>query len=355
MTQGLLEGGGRGGERMQTSSSSAVAAVAAVGRGATRSLATGAVGANAASAGAVAVKLKKVREVCRKPSAHWVGDGFNVWPVFANKAFTKAISPFLMFDYAAPKEFPAALSKRGVGMHPHRGFETITIAFQGSIEHGDSKGNRGVIGPGDVQWMTAGKGIVHEEFHSREFAKEGGTLEMCQLWLNLPAKYKMVEPRYQAILKGDIPQVPLVLGGEGKRADEGDGYCRVIAGNFEGTEGAAATHSPVNLWDVKLATPGTAFDFGVGEGHNTVIFVRRGKILVEGNELGQADVAILGTEGNCVRCSGVDANSEFLVLSGLPFDEPIAARGPFVMNTAQELMEAIRDFQSGTNGFEGSY
>lgn len=337
---------------MQTTTTSAAAAAAsAAGRGATRSLASGAAG------GAVeAMHLKRVREVCRKPSAHWVGDGFNVWPVFANKAFTKAISPFLMFDYAAPKQFPASLSKRGVGMHPHRGFETITIAFQGEIEHGDSKGNRGVIGPGDVQWMTAGKGIVHEEFHSKKFSREGGTLEMCQLWLNLPAKSKMVEPRYQPILRGEIPQVALVpAGSEGKRAEEGEGYCRVIAGNFDGTQGAAETHSPVNLWDVKLCTPGAAYDFGVGEGHNTVIFVRRGKVSVEGNELAQADVAILGTEGNCVRCSAVDPDSEFLVLSGLPFDEPIAARGPFVMNTPQELMEAIRDFQSGTNGFEGSY
>ena len=152
---------------------------------------------------------KTIKEIFRKPSNHWVGNGFNVIPVFADRAFTKEISPFLMFDYAAPKQFPPTSKRLGVGQHPHRGFETVTLAFQGEVEHADSQGNTGVIGPGDVQWMTAARGIVHEEFHSKQFAKNGGTFEMCQIWVNLPAQQKMIEPRYQPILDTDIPKAPL--------------------------------------------------------------------------------------------------------------------------------------------------
>merc|ERR1719487_2895421 len=176
--------------------------------------------------------LKTVKEVLKRPRAHWVGDGFNVFPVFADKAFTSELSPFLMFDYAAPKEFPANNPRKlGVGQHPHRGFETITIAFQGEVEHGDSVGNRGVIGPGDVQWMTAASGIVHEEFHSRELASRGGILEMCQLWVNLPAKHKMDPPKYQPILKEQIPEVALYADDDSSLQV---GSVRIIAGEFNG-------------------------------------------------------------------------------------------------------------------------
>ena len=206
-----------------------------------------------ASSTAPKAMLKTVKTILRKPSPHWVGDGFHVYPVFANKAFTEELSPFLMFDYGKPKYFPPTTKKLGVGKHPHRGFETVTIAFQGEVEHGDSKGNRGIIGHGDVQWMTAARGIIHEEFHSRKFAKNGGVLEMCQLWVNLPKKYKLTTPRYQPILSEKIPSSPLYLyGGDDNCINESNacdfdsgnnnnsnsclassGYVRVIAGKFK--------------------------------------------------------------------------------------------------------------------------
>lgn len=302
---------------------------------------------------------KSIKEVLRKPPAHWVGDGFNVFPVFANKAFTNELSPFIMFDYAAPKQFGATTQQRGVGQHPHRGFETITLAFQGEVEHADSQGNRGVIGPGDVQWMTAARGIVHEEFHSREFSKTGGIMEMCQIWLNLPAKNKMSKPRYQPILDKDIPRVPLAsstdveetkecTGGEGDIMSD---YVRVIAGNYGGIEGAAKTFTPVDLFDMILATKDKSVDVNIPEGHNTIVFVRRGAIEVQGQTLNLADVAILNPSGTKVIIKALQENTCVLILSGQPINEPIAARGPFVMNTQKELMEAIQDFQMGRNGF----
>ena len=232
-------------------------------------------------AAAAASALKTVREVCRKPPRHWVGDGFHVYPVFADRAFTSELSPFLMFDYASPKEFGPTSRRRGVGSHPHRGFETVTLAFQGEVEHGDSRGNRGVIGPGDVQWMTAGRGIVHEEFHSDKFTAKGGVFEMCQLWLNLPAKHKMDPPRYQPILASQIPSVPL---GDGDNSE--DGFVRVIAGEFKGVKGPAKTFTPVSLWNIEIAALNKPFDLELGDGHNCVVFVRSGRASVGGAGLG---------------------------------------------------------------------
>ena len=317
--------------------------------------------------------LKTVKKVLPRPRAHWVGDGFNVYPVFANNAFSEAISPFLMFDYGAPKAFPPTRKQLGVGQHPHRGFETITVAFQGEVEHADSVGNRGVIGPGDVQWMTAGRGIVHEEFHSKRMAKEGGTLEMCQLWLNLPAKDKMVAPRYQPILDAEIPVSPLYAaggsqgaagagGGDGAAAGGGgggtcaarelsEGGVRVIAGSFQGVAGAARTHSQVDLWDVAIAhADGVACEFDTVEGNNVVIFVRRGRVEVQGKKLGPQDVAILNLAGSKVLMTALEADSRVLVMAGEPLGEPIAAQGPFVMNTQTELRQAMMDYQSGNFG-----
>ena len=205
---------------------------------------------------------------------HWVGDGFHVHPVFGDKAFSAELSPFLMFDYAAPKHFGPSAKRRGVGQHPHRGFETVTLAFQGEIEHADSTGMSDTIREGDVQWMTAGRGIIHEEFMSTEFSSTGGSLEMCQLWLNLPKLHKMSPPGYQAITQRDIPRVALSAEGEA------DGYVRVVAGDYNGTVGAATTFTPVNLWDIVLPTPGKAFTLSIPAGHNSILFVRRGSIQV---------------------------------------------------------------------------
>lgn len=304
---------------------------------------------------------KTIKEICRRPPAHWVGDGFNVFPVFANKAFTSELSPFLMFDYAAPKHFPPTLQPKGVGQHPHRGFETVTVAFQGEVEHADNAGNRGVIGPGDVQWMTAARGIVHQEFHSTEFSKSGGIFEMCQLWVNLPAKNKMSKPRYQPIVSKDIPKVELKsescdasseTGESGSKVPlEEDGYARIIAGSYFGTQGAANTFTDVNMWDVSILNKQKTFSFDIPANHNTIIFVRRGKVEVQGQELGLADVAIMKREGTLLSLRAKEKDTSVLILSGEPIDEPIAARGPFVMNTQKELADANRDYRMGKNGF----
>eukprot|EP00240_Pyramimonas_obovata_P005638 CAMPEP_0118945824 /NCGR_PEP_ID=MMETSP1169-20130426/43041_1 /TAXON_ID=36882 /ORGANISM="Pyramimonas obovata, Strain CCMP722" /LENGTH=326 /DNA_ID=CAMNT_0006891629 /DNA_START=266 /DNA_END=1247 /DNA_ORIENTATION=- len=277
--------------------------------------------------------MKSVRRIMPTPPQHWVGDGFHVYPVFHDLAFTKELSPWLMFDYAAPKKFSPTSSRRGVGKHPHRGFETVTVAFQGEVEHGDSVGNRDVIGAGDVQWMTAARGIIHEEFHSTEFAKKGGVFEMCQLWLNLPAKHKMDPPRYQPILAKDIPSVPL----------PGGGHVKVIAGEFAGVRGPAHTFTPVELWDVELEKKGTAYELNVPAGHNVIVFVRRGRALIgsEGaeKEIKPQGVALMHREGSTLRLVPSEDAVKVMVLGGEPIDEPIAARGPFVMNTYEEIQK----------------
>jgi redox-sensitive bicupin YhaK (pirin superfamily) len=298
---------------------------------------------------------KEIKEILRAPPQHWVGNGFHVFPVFHNKAFTKELSPWLMFDYAAPKAFKPSYERRGVGQHPHRGFETITIAFQGEVEHGDSCGNRDVIGPGDVQWMTAARGIIHEEFHSTDFQQTGGTFEMAQLWLNLPAKHKMDPPKYQPILAKDIPVVPLKPTSESDAPKlSGENSVRVIAGDATvyGVQGAATTHTPVELLDVRVATPGVSFEIPVPEGHNAVVFVRRGAITVgeEQKPVEQQGVALMHRGGNALRLSAAEANTEILLLGGEAIDEPIAARGPFVMNTHEEIMQANKDFMNGKMG-----
>jgi len=293
---------------------------------------------------------KTIKEICRKPPAHWVGDGFHVTSVFANKAFTKTLSPFLMFDYAQPHHFkplPSTKEPRGVGSHPHRGFETVTLAFQGEVEHSDNQGNRDVIGPGDVQWMTAGRGIVHEEFHSKKFGERGGVFEMCQLWVNLPSGVKMVEPRYQAILDGGIPRVALSENDDALT----NGYARIIAGTFRGVTGPAQTFTPINLWDVVLLNQTPTHSFETTPGHTTMVFVRRGSVTIQGKKLNTSDVAILNPEGSTLTLQALEKETALLVLSGEPINESIAARGPFVMNTQKELGEAMRDYQLGQNGF----
>jgi quercetin 2,3-dioxygenase len=284
--------------------------------------------------------MKKIKEILvAAPRSHWVGDGFNVRPIFAHLAFTQDISPFLMFDYAAPREFAATEKKLGVGPHPHRGFETVTIAFQGEVEHGDSVGNRGVIGPGDVQWMTAASGIIHEEFLSHEFLKRGGTLEMVQLWVNLPAKDKMIAPKYQPILNQEIPVVQL---------PDNAGTLRVIAGSYAGIQGAATTFSPVELWDIKV-NAGKAIELKMPAGHNAMLFVRSGDIVLDGRKASTGDLVLLEREGTHISLQATEEAS-LLLMGGEPIAEPIVASGPFVMNTEQEIRMAMMDYHSGRMG-----
>lgn len=282
---------------------------------------------------------KTVIHIQAAPPGHWVGDGFPVRSLFTYDALGASLSPFLLLDYAGPAQFAPAVQPRGVGEHPHRGFETVTIVYQGELAHRDSAGNSGLIGPGDVQWMTAASGILHEEFHSPGFTRKGGALEMAQLWVNLPAARKMSAPRYQTILEAHIPQVPL----------PGDaGSVRVIAGSFEGRGGPAATFSPLNVWDVRVRN-GSKTPLLLEDGHTAAVALLRGSIAVDGAPLADAGVVVLGRAGDEVL---IEARSDaaLLLLSGAPLDEPIAGYGPFVMNSRHEIEAAIRDFQRGRFG-----
>ncbi|KAL3767393.1 hypothetical protein ACHAWO_010412 [Cyclotella atomus] len=336
-------------------------------------------------------KLRPLKQILPQTPRHWVGDGFHVHPVFANKAFTEelspmrrwdgrfsdpvratrlrssvdqadsakqsSVSPFLMFDYAPPTAFSPGGHPRGVGQHPHRGFETVTVAFQGEIEHKDSVGNKDTIRAGDVQWMTAGRGIIHQEYFSEEFAQSGGVLEMCQLWVNLPKKDKMVKPGYQPILEKDIPSVDLFASSEdGECANDSQavGKVRVIAGSFQGTKGPATTFSPVELWDVILSKSNNILDLPFPEEYSCIVFVRRGKasILSENgvHEVGPQSVALMEKQGSILRVKADEDDTSLLVMGGMPLNEPIAARGPFVMNTWDEITQASRDYQLGNFG-----
>ena len=284
--------------------------------------------------------MKKVVSIERKPSAHWVGDGFPVRTVFSFDTLGYRISPFLLLDYAGPAEFVPADQPRGVDEHPHRGFETVTIVYQGELEHRDSAGNHGKIGPGDVQLMTAASGVVHEEKHSREFTRLGGTLEAVQLWVNLPKELKMSSPRYQTILARQIPSVSL---------PDGAGTVRVIAGEFEGVKGSAETFTPINLWDLRLKTYRRA-EFMLPRGFTTAVFVLRGEVaLPDAERAGEADLALLTREGDLLRIEARE-DATLLVLNGAAIDEPVTAYGPFVMNSRTEITQAIEDYHNGRLG-----
>ncbi len=273
-------------------------------------------------------------------STHMVGDGFHVRNLFPSNDLGEQISPFLMLDYAGPSQYAPRETPRGVGEHPHRGFETVTVVYQGRVAHRDSAGNSGVIGPGDVQWMTAASGVVHEEFHEREFSRMGGTLQMVQLWVNLPAKQKMSAPKYQGITAAQIPEVKL---------DERGGKVRVIAGQFRDARGPASTFTPINLWDLQLAA-NSELEFDLPQGHNAAVVVLEGKASVNGSQvLDDARLALLDLEGERVSIAA-KADSKLLVLSGEPLGESVVSHGPFVMNTGEEIYQAIKDYQSGRMG-----
>ena len=306
-------------------------------------------------------QLRAIQRVLPRPSPHWVGDGFRVYPVFSNLAFSEELSPLLMFDYAEPHTFPprpAGTKPLGVGQHPHRGFQTVTLAFQGEVEHHDSTGQSDVIHKGDVQWMNAGRGIIHQEYHSKAFTQTGGTFEMCQLWVNLPKAQKMSPPGYQAIPNATIPVVQLPSTGGTGEDDNPFATARIIAGDLQDTKGAATTVSPVQLWDISLpSTVGSVIDMPYPKDHTCIVFVRRGSVEImisedgKGRKLHAQEVALMQTNGgDVVRFRVVEPDSSLLILGGEPLNEPIAAQGPFVMNTKEEIREAIMDYQMGRMG-----
>lgn len=282
--------------------------------------------------------MKKLLFTIKSHESHWVGDGFPVRSMFTYNNQARHLSPFLLMDYAGPYNFAPSEHLRGVGEHPHRGFETVTIVYSGEVEHRDSSGGGGLIGPGDVQWMTAASGLVHTERHGADFARKGGAFEMVQLWVNLPKKDKMSKPRYQGIQNADIPKI------------EGDyGSVRVIAGEFEGHKGPAMTFTPINLWDIRLQK-GHKKEFKVPENHTTAFLVLSGKVtLSEEKTIGEAEIAVLETNGTTFTIEAQE-DAKILFLGGEVINEPIVGYGPFVMNTMGEIQEAFNDYQSGKMG-----
>jgi len=284
--------------------------------------------------------MKRVLGVYSPPHQHWVGDGFPVRSIFSYESHGQQLSPFLLLDFAGPTRFPPAARPRGVGQHPHRGFETVTIVYEGEVAHRDSTGQGGVIGPGDVQWMTAAGGILHEEFHSEAFTRNGGTLLMAQLWVNLPARDKMSASGYQAILARDIPEVSL---------PDDAGTVRIIAGTHAGNQGPAWTFSPMNVWDLRL-NGGHVSELALPDGWTAALIVLRGVVRVNGGEgVREAQMVVLDRVGESLSVAA-EGDAVVLLLSGEPIDEPIVGYGPFVMNNEAEIAQAISDFNGGHFG-----
>lgn len=284
--------------------------------------------------------MKKVVGVYQNKHMHWVGDGFPVYNLFSYDRLGQTISPFLLLDYAAPYRFEPTNAQHGVGTHPHRGFETVTIAYHGEVTHKDSAGGGGTIKVGDVQWMTAGGGILHQEFHSPEFAHDGGLFEMVQLWVNLPAHSKMTPAKYQAIESTQIQSIDL---------DDVGSELRVIAGQYQDTAGAATTFSPVNVWDGKIVA-GQAHTFYVTEGHTTLLVVLSGEVILNDNQRIEAPSLVVLSREEIDFNVKAEQDSKFLILTGQPLNEPIEGYGPFVMNSKAEIVEAVHDFNSGKFG-----
>ncbi len=286
--------------------------------------------------------MKRLVGIQGNDQGHWVGDGFPVRTLFFYQQLGKEMSPFLMLDLAGPAEFPPTTERKGVGTHPHRGFETVTIVYDGEVSHKDSTGQGGTIGPGDVQWMTAGAGILHQEFHSDAFAKQGGVMQMVQLWVNLPAKHKMTEPGYQPILSESIPEIQL---------SNSSGSIRVIAGEYEGRVGPAKTFTSMNVFDIRLKKD-EELVLPAPDGWNTSVVVLRGALeaaINPGVIAKDAKMLMFSQGGEGIKVKAFE-DTVALLLSGEPIDEPIVGHGPFVMNTREEIEEAINDFNRGAFG-----
>jgi hypothetical protein len=283
--------------------------------------------------------VKQLTFIKRSNGSHWVGDGFPVRSIFSYGDIADDMSPFLLMDYAGPADFPPTEKKLGVGQHPHRGFETVTIVYQGGVSHRDSAGGGGTIGPNDVQWMTAASGLVHEEFHSVDFARRGGSFEMIQLWVNLPARDKMSAPAYQAIADAQIARVDL---------PRDAGAVRVIAGAYGGVSGAARTFTPMNVWDLRL-NGGRQVEFDMPAGHTAALFVLHGALRIGTHVVRSAELAVMERDGSTLEFEASE-DSVVLLLGGEPLGEPIVGYGPFVMNTREEIAQAMHDFNSGNFG-----
>lgn len=284
--------------------------------------------------------MKQILGIYSAARPHWVGDGFPVRTLFSYDSLGEHLSPFLLLDHAGPHAFGPSTVRRGVGQHPHRGFETVTLVYEGELEHRDSSGGGGRIGPGDVQWMTAGDGILHEEYHSPDFTRSGGNLHMAQLWVNLPASHKRAAPAYQSLLAGDIPRIELA---------DGAGSLRVIAGDYAGQAGPAQTFSPLDVWDLRLQ-PGHPLELAVEPGRNTALVVLRGNVRLGGGEaLHEGQLALFERRGDTLLLEA-ESDALVLLLSGEPLDEPIVGYGPFVMNSESEIRQAIDDVQLGRFG-----
>lgn len=283
---------------------------------------------------------KTVDSIIEPPKPHFVGDGFRVHNFIPGvpELHMQRMSPFIMLDYNSKFTFPPSESPKGVGVHPHRGFETVTIAYKGNVSHHDSSGGGGTIGEGEVQWMTAGSGVLHKEYHEKEFSKQGGDFQMVQLWVNLPAKHKMTAPKYQGLDRDSIPKVNLTKG-----------RVEIIAGNYKGQKGAASTFSPIHVYNVQLEHEGeTEFDFPIN--YTTILLVIEGKIIVNSeDEVNVNNLVCFNEDGENFHIKASE-NSKFLILSGEPILEPIVAHGPFVMNSRDEIIQAMEDFNSGKFG-----
>ena len=276
--------------------------------------------------------MKNVLRVHRQPEGHWVGDGFPVHTVLDYQRHPE-LSPFLLLDHAGPADFPPAEKPRGVGWHPHRGFETVTLVLDGEVDHQDTAGNGGRIGKGEVQWMTAGSGLLHKEMHSPEFTSRGGRFHALQLWVNLPAKSKMTQPRYQTLVNASIPEV--------------DGV-RVIAGEYRGAKGPAQTFTTVNLFDVRLRA-GQKLTLDLRDGFSAGLYIVSGEVTVNGQTAHGTELVVLDREGNDAEISAT-SDAVALVMNGAPIDEPVAGYGPFVMNTPREIQQAFADYHAGRLG-----
>jgi quercetin 2,3-dioxygenase len=283
---------------------------------------------------------RSVEAIHRSTEFHWVGNGFHVSTYFPSEELPpERVSPFVLMDYGPPKEFgPLARGKRGVGWHPHRGFETVTLAWEGAVAHRDNAGNAGIIGPGDAQWMTAGAGIFHEEFHEEKFSRAGGRMHMMQLWVNLPAKDKAATPGYQGITADQVPVAKL----------DGGGEVRVLAGEAFGVRGPAKTFTPIVVLDVRLPR-GSTLEVPLPASFNALAVVAKGQAAA-GSRVAKAGELVLfrNDAGRLALSAREDAH--IVVLAGEPIDEPVVQYGPFVMNTAAEIAQAIDDVESGKFG-----
>lgn len=286
-------------------------------------------------------KTRPIEVIFTGPPTHWVGNGFEVSNYFpSGMNLLERFTPFILLDYNAPREFPPSDSPRGVGQHPHRGFETVTFAFEGAVEHHDNMGNHGIVYPGDVQWMTAASGILHKEYHEKAFSKKGGVLQMIQLWVNLPKKDKTADPRYQAITKEEMGKFPL---------PESRGTVTIVAGAYNGVKGPAKTFTPMNIYIIELEENGT-ISLNEPDHFNTGMLILSGAITVNGDGCKTKDFVLFKNEEGLITISAGNAKAKIFVLSGEPINEPIAAGGPFVMNTREELRQANEDFNNGKFG-----